>query len=321
MACCLVTGGAGFIGSHIVEGLLRQGHKVRVLDDCATGVKSNLDMVQTQLHTDGIHHTLELFDGSILDTEVLAAAMTGVEYVFHQAALPSVAYSVQEPLLSNRVNVEGTLCVLLAARDAGVKRVMFAGSSAVYGDRPELPKREDQPTDPLSPYAVAKLTSEHYCRVFTQLYGLETVVLRYFNVFGARQNPESQYAAVIPRFIIALLNGEPIPVFGDGEQSRDFTHVTNVVHGNLLAMTAPAVAGQVFNLANGSRTSLLQLITYLEELTGNPARIEFLPARPGDVRHSQADATRAQQYLGFTPQIDVKEGLQRTLQYYRQHAQ
>jgi nucleoside-diphosphate-sugar epimerase len=289
-----------------------------VLDNCATGAQSNLDLVQAQLRTDGIPVALDLVEGSILDTEVLAAAMTGVEYVFHQAALPSVAYSVQDPLLSNRVNVEGTLCVLLAARDAGVKRVMYAGSSSAYGDSPELPKREDHPTDPLSPYAVAKLTGEQYCRLFTQLYGLETVVLRYFNVFGARQNPNSQYAAVIPRFIMALLNGEPVPVFGDGEQSRDFTHVANVVHGNMLAMTAPAAAGQLFNLANGSRTSLLQLIAYLEELTGQTARIEFLPARPGDVRHSQADITRAHQYLGFTPQLEVKEGLQRTLHYYRQ---
>jgi nucleoside-diphosphate-sugar epimerase len=320
MARCLVTGGAGFIGSHIVEGLLQQGHRVRVLDNCATGAKANLDMVQSQLRAAGRPVALELVEGSILDTEVLAAAMTGVEYVFHQAALPSVAYSVQDPFLSNRVNVEGTLCVLLAARDAGVKRVMYAGSSSAYGDSPALPKREEHPTDPLSPYAVAKLTGEHYCRLFTQLYGLETVVLRYFNVFGARQNPNSQYAAVIPRFIMALLHGESVPVFGDGEQSRDFTHVVNVVHGNLLAMTAPAAAGQVFNLANGSRTSLLQLITYLEELTGHTARIEFLPARPGDVRHSQADVTRAHQCLGFTPQIDVKEGLQRTLRYYRQPA-
>jgi nucleoside-diphosphate-sugar epimerase len=229
-----------------------------------------------------------------------------------------VAYSVQDPLLSNRVNVEGTLCVLIAARDAGVRRVVYAGSSSAYGDSPTMPKCEDQPVDPLSPYAVAKLTGEYYCRLFTQLYGLETVVLRYFNVFGTRQNPNSQYAAVIPRFIVSLLNAEPLPIFGDGEQSRDFTYVENVVHGNLLAMTAPGVAGQVLNLANGSRTSLLQLVTYLEELTQRRARLEFLPARPGDVRHSQADVTRAQQLLGFVPQVDVKEGLRRTLPYYQQ---
>jgi nucleoside-diphosphate-sugar epimerase len=318
MVHCLVTGGSGFIGSHIVEGLLRHGHQVRVLDDFATGAKHNLDAVQQQLSAEGIHITLELIEGSILDTETLATAMNGLDYVFHQAALPSVAFSLQDPLLSNRVNVEGTLCVLIAARDAGVKRVIYAGSSSAYGDSPELPKREDHPTNPLSPYAVAKLTGEHYCRLFTQLYGLETVTLRYFNVFGSRQNPNSQYAAVIPKFITALLHRESLPIFGDGEQSRDFTHVENVVQGNLLAMTAPDVAGHVLNLANGSRTSLRQLIAYLEELTGQQAQLEFLPARPGDVRHSQADTTRAATLLGFAPLVDVKEGLRRTLAYYQQ---
>lgn len=317
MAQCLVTGGAGFIGSHIVEGLLRRGHQVRVLDNFATGAKYNLDAVQQQLRAEGMPGALELIEGSILDTETLAAAIAGLDYVFHQAALPSVAFSLQDPLLSNRVNVEGTLCVLIAARDARVKRVIYAGSSSAYGDSPELPKREDHPTNPLSPYAVAKLTGEHYCRLFTQLYGLETVTLRYFNVFGPRQNSNSQYAAVIPKFITALLHGEPLPVFGDGEQSRDFTHVENVVQGNLLAMTAPDVAGQVLNLANGSRTSLRQLIAYLEELTGQRAQVEFLPERPGDVRHSQADVTRAVQLLGFAPQVDVKEGLRRTLVSYQ----
>jgi nucleoside-diphosphate-sugar epimerase len=288
-----------------------------VLDNFATGAKYNLDAVQQQLRAEGMPGALELIEGSILDTETLAAAIAGLDYVFHQAALPSVAFSLQDPLLSNRVNVEGTLCVLIAARDARVKRVIYAGSSSAYGDSPELPKREDHPTNPLSPYAVAKLTGEHYCRLFTQLYGLETVTLRYFNVFGPRQNPNSQYAAVIPKFITALLHGEPLPVFGDGEQSRDFTHVENVVQGNLLAMTAPDVAGQVLNLANGSRTSLRQLIAYLEELTGQRAQVEFLPERPGDVRHSQADVTRAVQLLGFAPQVDVKEGLRRTLVSYQ----
>jgi nucleoside-diphosphate-sugar epimerase len=318
MAYCVVTGGAGFIGSHIVEGLLRHGHRVRVIDDFATGAHANLDAVQQQLTAEGVDYSLDIVVGSILDTSLLAAAMAGVEYVYHEAALPSVAFSVQDPLLSNRVNVEGTLCVLIAARDAGVKRVIYAGSSSAYGDNPELPKREDHPTNPLSPYAVAKLTGEHYCRLFTQLYGLETVTLRYFNVFGARQNPHSQYSAVIPKFITALLKGEALSIFGDGEQSRDFTHIENVVHGNLLAMTARHVAGEVLNLANGSRTSLLQLIACLEELTHQRAHIEFLPERSGDVRHSQADITRATHLLGFRPQVDVKEGLQRTLEYYRQ---
>jgi nucleoside-diphosphate-sugar epimerase len=317
MALCVVTGGGGFIGSHIVEGLVRKGHQVRVLDDFATGDKRNLEAVQQHLEADGCYASFETLSGSILDSQMLAEVMVGVDYVYHQAALPSVAFSLQDPFLSNRVNVEGTLCVLIAARDANVKRVIYAGSSSAYGDSPTLPKHEDHSTNPLSPYAVAKLTGEHYCRLFTQLYGLETVVLRYFNVFGPRQNPHSQYSAVIPKFITALLRDESLPLFGDGQQSRDFTYIDNVVHGNILAMTAPGVAGQVLNLANGSRTSLLQLITYLEELTDKQARIEFLPPRLGDVPHSQADVTRAVQLLGYTSQVDVKEGLRRTLAYYR----
>lgn len=318
MVRCLVTGGAGFIGSHIVDGLLRRDMQVRVVDDFTTGHSRNLASVREQLDAEGVRYMLEVVEGSILDAQTLADAMREVDYVYHQAALPSVAFSLQDPLSSNRVNVEGTLRVLMAARDAGVKRVMYAGSSSAYGDSPELPKREDHPTNPLSPYAVAKLTGEQYCRVFTALYGLETVTLRYFNVFGARQNPNSQYAAVIPKFITALLRGATLPVFGDGQQSRDFTHIANVVHGNILAMTAPDVAGQVLNLANGERTSLLQLIAYLEELTQQRAQVKFLPPRPGDVPHSQADVTRAIDRLGYRPQVDVKEGLQRTLTYYRQ---
>jgi len=201
MASCLVTGGAGFIGAHLVEGLLRRGHRVRVLDDVSTGSRTNVRAVQDRLTVEGLACPLEVVEGSILDQQTLATAMHGIEYVFHKAALASVPFSLQEPLLSNRVNVEGTLCVLLAARDAGVKRLIYAGSSSAYGDHPELPKREDHPTHPLSPYALAKLAGEHYCRLFTQLYNLETVTLRYFNVFGARQNPNSQYAAVIPKFI------------------------------------------------------------------------------------------------------------------------
>jgi nucleoside-diphosphate-sugar epimerase len=268
-----------------------------------------------------VSYTLEVVKGSILDAQTLTDTMRDIDYVYHQAALPSVAFSLQDPLLSNRVNVEGTLRVLVAARDAGVKRVIYAGSSSAYGDSPELPKREDHPANPLSPYAIAKLTGEQYCRVFTALYGLETVTLRYFNVFGARQNPNSQYAAVIPKFITALLRGDALPVFGDGQQSRDFTHIANVVHGNILAMTAPDVAGQVLNLANGDRTSLLQLIAYLEELTQQRAQVKFLPPRPGDVPHSQADVTRAIERLGYQPQVDVKEGLRRTLTYYQRALQ
>lgn len=321
MAHCLVTGGAGFIGAHLVEGLLRRGHRVRVLDDFSTGSQANVRAVQEQLAAEGLACPLEVVSGSILDQSTLAAAMHGIEYVFHKAALASVPFSLAHPLQSNRVNVEGTLCVLLAARDAGVQRLIYAGSSSAYGDHPELPKREDHPTTPLSPYALAKLAGEQYCRLFTQLYHLETVTLRYFNVFGARQNPNSQYAAVVPKFITACLQGEPLPVYGDGQQSRDFTYVDNVVHGNVLAMTAPDVAGKVINVANGSRTTLLQLIAYLEAGTQQRAQIQFLEPRPGDVQHSQADISRAKALLGFEPLVDVEQGLQRTLEYYRQSLQ
>jgi len=318
MAYCLVTGGAGFIGSHLAEGLLRAGHQVRVLDDLSTGAVRNVQMIRQQLLAEGLAFSLETIEGSMLDPAVLAEAMAGIEYVFHQAALPSVAFSLQDPLQSNRVNVEGTLCVLMAAHEAGVKRVLYAGSSSAYGDSPTLPKHEDQPPNPLSPYAVAKLTGEHYCRVFTHVYGLETVVLRYFNVFGTRQNPNSQYAAVIPAFIKALLQDQPLQVFGDGHQSRDFTYVANVVQGNILAMTAPHVAGQVINLALGGRTSLLELIAHLESLSQRRAQVAWLPPRAGDVKHSQADITRAKNLLGFETVVTIEEGLTRTLAYYRQ---
>ncbi len=318
MAHCLVTGGAGFIGSHLAEGLLRAGHQVRVLDDFTTGSMRNVQAVHQQLESEGLAFALETVEGSILKPAVLAEAMAGIDYVFHQAALPSVAFSLQDPFRSNRVNVEGTLCVLIAARDAGVKRVMHAGSSSAYGDSLTLPKQEDQPPNPLSPYAVAKLTGEHYCRVFTHVHGLETVVLRYFNVFGTRQNPHSQYAAVIPAFITGLLQDQPLRVFGDGHQSRDFTYVANVVQGNMLAMTAPNVAGQVINLALGGRTSLLELIAHLEQLSQRQAQVELLPPRAGDVKHSQADITRAKNLLGFETAVDVAEGLARTLTYFRQ---
>jgi nucleoside-diphosphate-sugar epimerase len=296
MAHCLVTGGAGFIGAHLAAGLLRHGHQVRVLDNFSTGSRANVQAIQEQLAAESLACPLDVVEGSILDQQLLATAMQGIEYVFHQAALPSVEFSVREPLQSNRVNIEGTLCVLLAARDAGVKRVIYAGSSSAYGDDPELPKHEEHPTKPLSPYALAKLTGEHYCRLFTELYDLETVTIRYFNVFGPRQNPNSQYAAVIPKFITAFLKHEPLTVYGDGEQSRDFTYIDN-----------------------GSRTTLLQLIAYLEAFTQQRAQVQFLAPRPGDVRHSQADVSRAKALLGFEPLVDVEQGLQRTLAYYQQH--
>ncbi|WP_089936343.1 SDR family oxidoreductase [Candidatus Entotheonella palauensis] len=317
MAHCLVTGGAGFIGSHLTEGLLRAGHQVRVLDDLSTGSMHNVQAVHQQLEAEGVSFSLETMEGSILAPAVLAKAMADIDFVFHQAALPSVAFSLQDPFQSNRVNVEGTLCVLMAAHEAGVKRVIYAGSSSAYGDSPALPKQEDQPPNPLSPYAVAKLTGEHYCRVFTHVHGLETVVLSYFNVFGTRQNPNSQYAAVIPAFITTLLQDQPLRVYGDGHQSRDFTYVANVVQGNMLAMTAPHVAGQVINLALGGRTSLLELIAHIEVLSQRRAQVMLLPPRAGDVKHSQADITRAKKLLGFETAVDVKEGLARTLAYYQ----
>ncbi|ETX06222.1 MAG: hypothetical protein ETSY2_18420 [Candidatus Entotheonella gemina] len=317
MAHCLVTGGAGFIGSHLTEGLLRAGHQVRVLDDLSTGSMHNVQAVHQQLEAEGVSFSLETMEGSILAPAVLAKAMADIDFVFHQAALPSVAFSLQDPFQSNRVNVEGTLCVLMAAHEAGVKRVIYAGSSSAYGDSPALPKQEDQPPNPLSPYAVAKLTGEHYCRVFTHVHGLETVVLSYFNVLGTRQNPNSQYAAVIPAFITTLLQDQPLRVYGDGHQSRDFTYVANVVQGNMLAMTAPHVAGQVINLALGGRTSLLELIAHIEVLSQRRAQVMLLPPRAGDVKHSQADITRAKKLLGFETAVDVKEGLARTLAYYQ----
>jgi len=318
MAQCLVTGGAGFIGGHLVEGLLRRGHQVRVLDNFSTGSPSTLHTVQDRLAAAGLACPLEVVEGSILDHALLATVMHGVEYVFHEAALVSVELSMREPLLNNQVNIEGTLRVLMAARDAGVRRVMYAGSASAYGNNPALLQREDHPTQPLSPYALAKLAGEHYCRLFATLYNLETVVLRYFNVFGTRQDPTSQYAAVIPSFIISCLKHEPLLVYGDGKQSRDFTYVDNVVHGNILAMTAPNVAGQVINMANGVRTNLLQLIAALERLAQQRVNVQFLPARSGDVRHSQADVNRAKTLLGFEPLVDVEQGLQPTFTYYQQ---
>jgi nucleoside-diphosphate-sugar epimerase len=320
VAHCLVTGGAGFIGSHIAAGLLQCGHAVRIVDNYTTGKTANVQAVQAQLAAAGVTYTLEVMEGSILDAQLLAQAMRGIDYVFHEAALASVAFSLQNPLLSNRANVEGTLCVLLAARDAGVKRLVYAGSSSAYGDFPELPKREDHPSQPLSPYALSKFTGERYCGLFTSLYNLETVVLRYFNVFGPRQDPNSQYAAVIPKFITACLRGEPVRVFGDGQQSRDFTYIDNVVAGNILAMTATGAAGQVINLASGGRTSLLQLIGYLEDIFGHPIPIEFLPPQAGDVKHSQADVSRAKAVLGFESHVTVEQGLERAVAYYRQLA-
>ena len=299
-----MTGGGGFIGSHVVARLLRDGHDVRVLDNFATGRRENLLEVADHI---------ELVEGDIQSYERVHTAVRDSEVIVHQAALPSVPRSVQDPLTSNATNVIGTLNVLLAARDAGISRVVFASSSSVYGANPELPKHEELTPLPISPYAVAKLTGEGYCRSFAHVFGLETVALRYFNVFGPRQDPLSQYAAVVPRFITALLAGTPPVVFGDGEQSRDFTYVDNVVDGTVRALTAPDVGGKVFNIAAGRRVTLNELLTELATLTGTDIEPRYQPPQPGDVRHSEARVSLAERDLGYRVSVPVEEGLRRTL--------
>jgi UDP-glucose 4-epimerase len=308
MSNCLVTGGAGFIGSHLVEALVEQGHRVRVLDNFSTGDRDNLGSVVDRI---------ELLDGDITDPETVRQAMRGRELVFHQAALASVPRSVANPLATHRACVDGTLNVLLAARDAGVRRVVYAASSSAYGNSERLPKSETDPTAPLSPYAVAKLAGEQYCAAFSEVYRLETVRLRYFNVFGPRQSPESAYAAVIPLFIQALTTGKRPTIHGDGQQSRDFTFVADVVQANLRAAEAVGVSGRLYNVACGRRTTLLELIDSLNALLGT--RIAPLHAAPraGDVRHSQADIQRACNDLGYQPTTDIPTGLRRCLEWWQ----
>ena len=303
----LVTGGGGFIGSHLVERLVRDGHDVRVLDNFATGRRENL------LDLDG---EFELVEGDLQSYERAHTAVRGCEAVLHQAALPSVPRSIQDPLTSNASNVIGTLNILLAARDSGVKRVVYASSSSVYGQNASLPKREDMPTEPIAPYAVAKLAGEGYCRSFSSVYGIETVALRYFNVFGPRQDPLSQYAAVIPNFIGAFLRAEPPQVFGDGSQSRDFTYIDNVVEANLLAIDADDVVGETFNIACGEQIALNRMLADLRSLSGRELEAVYEEFRPGDIRHSLADITHAQQKLGYAPSVDFSDGLRRTYEHY-----
>ena len=303
----LVTGGGGFIGSHIVDRLLADGHSVRVLDNFATGRRENLLDVLSDI---------ELVEGDIQSYERVHHAVSGCDVVLHQGALPSVPRSVQDPLTSNATNVTGTLNVLLAARDSGVQRVVYASSSSIYGANPELPKHEGLLPQPFSPYAVAKLAGEGFCRSFHEIFGLETVALRYFNVFGPRQDPLSQYAAVIPNFISALRDGGQPVVFGDGEQSRDFTYVGNVVEGNLLAMTAEGVAGKTYNLAAGERTSLNELLRHIGSLVGREPNARYEPPRLGDVKHSQADVSAAKRDLGYAPTVSLEEGLRLTLDWF-----
>lgn len=304
----LVTGGAGFIGSHIAAALTERGARVRIIDDLSTGHRENLDEIGGDF--DFIH-------ASLLDEAALERVLDGVELVFHQAAIPSVPRSVEKPRETHRACVEATFALLEAARRRGVRRVIYAASSSAYGDQPTLPKSEEMRPDPLSPYAAAKLVGEYYCQVWTRTYGLETVALRYFNVFGPRQDPSSPYSGVISRFIAALMKGERPVIFGDGEQSRDFTYVDNVVQANLKAAESSRAVGQVINVANGERITLNRLLEVLKELTGRrEVAPEYHPPRPGDVRHSLADITRARELLGYEPAIGLEEGLRRTIEWW-----
>ena len=305
---CLVTGGAGFIGSNLVKALLARGDRVRVLDNFSTGKRENVEPLSEKI---------ELLEGDLRSYHIVHQAVRDVEVIFHQGALPSVPRSVNDPITTNQVNVEGTLNLLDAARDVGVRRVIYASSSSVYGENPEMPKREDLDPRPISPYAVAKLAGEKYCQVFTRTYGLETVALRYFNVFGPGQDPKSQYSAVIPLFITAFLDGSRVTIYGDGEQSRDFTYVDNVVQANLLATEAKDAAGQVFNVACGTQTSLNQILDHLRKIAQVDVEVVYERPRQVDVRHSLADIRKGREILGYRPEISVLQGLQHSLGWYR----
>ncbi len=311
-AAYLVTGGAGFIGSHIVERLLSEGERVRILDDYSTGSRATAARLLAD-HPGRV----EVIEGDIAEPEVCGRAMAGVRFVFHEAALASVPRSIEHPEATHRANVNGTLNVLLAARDAGVERVVYAGSSSVYGDNPELPKGEDLRPCPLSPYALSKYVGEEYARLFAEHFGVRTVTLRYFNVFGPRQDPDSPYAAVIPLFLKALLEGRRPVIYGDGGQTRDFTYVPNVVAANLAACRNPEAKG-VYNIACGRRTSVSQLLATLQEILGTRIDPEHLPPRPGDVRDSLADISRAKADLGYRPDDDLRSGLETTVAYFRE---
>jgi len=308
LATYTITGGAGFIGSHLVEEVLRRGHAVRVVDNLSTGRRENLPAAGA----------VEIIVGDVSDPAVARRAAAGATVVLHQAAIPSVPRSVEDPAASHRANVDGTLQILLAARDAGVARVVFAGSSSVYGDAAALPKREDMRPRPLSPYALQKLVGEEYCRLFTELYGLETVVTRYFNVFGPRQNPGSPYSGVISLFIDAMLAGRSPRIYGDGEQTRDFTYVDDVVNGVLLAAERPGVAGRVMNVAAGGRVSLLDVISALQTILQTTVDPILAPPRAGDIRHSTADISEARRLLGFEPRTPFADGLRHTIMWFRE---
>jgi len=304
----LVTGGAGFIGSNLTEALLQRGNTVRVLDNFATGHRRNIAPFLDKI---------ELIEGDLRNKSDCAKACAGVEIVFHQGAVPSVPVSVENPVTSHEANIDGTFNILMAARDAGARRVIFAASSSAYGDQPELPKRETARPDPLSPYAVNKLVGEYYLSVFHKCYGLETISLRYFNVFGPRQDPKSQYAAAIPAFVTAILRDEPPTVYGDGEQTRDFTYIENVVHANMLAAKAPKLSGEVINIACGERVSVNRIIAEINKLLGKNVPSRHVAERAGDIKHSLADISLARQIIGFEPVVNFAEGLRRAIDWYK----
>lgn len=304
----LVTGGAGFIGSHLAASLVEQGAGVRVLDNFSTGKRENLAPILGKI---------DLVEGDITDPRICAHACAGVRFVLHQAALPSVPKSIADPVSSHRTNVDGTFNMLLAARDAGVRRFVFAASSSAYGESPTLPKTESMPTQPLSPYAVQKLAGENYCRVFAEVYGLETLSMRYFNVFGPRQDPASQYAAAIPAFVTAIIAGQPPTVYGDGEQTRDFTYIENVIKANLAAARATKTHGEVLNIACGEPVTVNAIIREINTILGKDVRPEYVAQRPGDIKHSWADISLAAEKIGFAPAIPLAEGLRRTIVWYR----
>ncbi|HEV2731960.1 MAG TPA: SDR family oxidoreductase [Terriglobales bacterium] len=310
MAVYLITGIAGFIGSSLARAVLAQGDQVRGIDNLSTGKTENIAEIMG---------CVDFREADMLDMQALQSACVGVDYVLHQAAIPSVPKSVLDPLGSNRANVDATVNLLVAARDAKVKRVVFAASSSAYGDTPSLPKHEDMPPSPISPYAVAKLASEYYMISFYRCYGLETVCLRYFNIFGPRQDPTSPYSGVLAKFITQMLKGEQPTIYGDGTQSRDFTYVDNAVEANLLACRASAgeVAGRVFNVATGQRADLNETFRVLKKLTGYTGEVKYAPERAGDVKHSLADTSRAENHLGYKPKVDFEEGLRRTIEWYR----
>jgi len=310
MALYLITGVAGFIGSSLARAVLAQGDQVRGIDNLSTGKRDNIAEIENKI---------DFREADLADLDVLQDACRGVDYVFHEAAIPSVPKSVLDPLGSNRANVDGTVHVLIAARDAKVKRVVYAASSSAYGDTPTLPKHEGMPPNPISPYAVAKLASEYYMTSFYRCYGLETVCLRYFNIFGPRQDPSSPYSGVLAKFITQMLNGEQPTILGDGKQSRDFTYIDNVVSANLLAAKAPAIqaAGQVFNVATGTRIDLNETFHTLKKIIGFKGEVNYGPDRAGDVKHSLADLSRTEKHLGYKPLVNFEEGLRRTVDWYR----